>query len=393
MNNEVSKSNEWNSQYYEFVSEAYSNFLMANDDKVTELEDELKSKLDESINQSKSELEAAVIEKQELQDRLNTLSRSGVKIQELKKRNHELFEDKAKMEDYIELYNKKIDEKQKDLNLLENEEIQLNDKREELKKEKRELEEQIRLQKFSPQDILNMKKEKMMLSESYNQAINDQNTLKATRFEYRSILNENINKLKSSIREYNDLSAELLLIPTTAANANGNDLSIEFRDDLLESGIPYSNDTRMIKNYLKQFKEYLVNETEECNNEIMKLDDVYEDKQKKMKSLKLCFEQTEQQYQKLLENSSKEENMLKSILDGLEHQIKETLEEIEEFENKSASFDEEIANKYEIVSKLKDAIEIQRVDHENELREFSNIVLQNLEILSSHKEHIQVYII
>lgn len=389
----MNKSNEWNSQYYDFVCDAYSNFLIANDDKVTELEDELKNKLDESIRQSKSELEAAITEKQELQDRLNTLSRSGMKIQELKKRNHELFEDKAKMEEYIEQYSKKIDEKQKDLTLLENEEKQLNDKKEELIKEIRELEQQIRVQKFSPQDILNMKKEKMMLTESYNQAINDQNTLKATRFENKSILNENINKLKSSIREYNDLCAELLLIPTTAANANGNDLSIEFRDDLLESGIPYTNDTKLIKEYLKQFKQYLVNESEEYNNEIMKLDDIYESKQKKLKSLKICFEQTKQQYQKLLENSDKEESMLKSILEGLDHQIKETIDEIEEFERKAANIDEEIANEYEAVNKLREHIEIQRVKNENELREFSNIVLQNLEILSSHKEHIQVYLI
>lgn len=342
------------------------------------------------VNQVENELESAKIENQELIERLNVLSRSGAKLNELKNKNNGINKDKIEMEDYVKKLKSKVDSKQNEVDSLKNELQSLTTNRDKLVQNKRLLEIRIQEQKFSPQDILNMRKEKTQLNDNYNQSVKDQEELKASIFECKSQLNTKINELKLLARKYNDLAAELELIPENARNANNKKLSIEIGNSI-EKDMNFNQNLRDIREYLKQYRKKLADNTLRYNKEGGEIEEKSQKNQRDFSLLQTNVNNIEKNYNKILSDYNGEEKSLKTQLSELEQQINEMYDKIEQYESNLSTTNQDLTNKYSLLNELREELDNQQVKHENELKEFTNTVLQYLDLFAEHKSYCQVY--
>eukprot|EP01034_Spumella_vulgaris_P026109 gene26109-32640_t len=213
--------------FYRYLERAYAAFLAGKDDIYAQLEEQFCSSFENSNVLVRDEVEnvvkknaALALEIEEVKARSAYLPDLEVKRREMKatfsktqsvmeemQRSHEKLKAKVAARK-IEL--EKLHESNREINALNS-----------------ELRTKINNQELSPTDVQNMLNEKTRLEDAHSQASDTRQTLQKRIWELEMALRDKVAGLEESVRAYHSVAEDLKLVPQSARNARGENLSID----------------------------------------------------------------------------------------------------------------------------------------------------------------------
>lgn len=220
---------------FDFLSDAYSTWLSAEDD---EDDEEAQAKLmqphvnamakrfDEANAQHNEQVELLEAEYKALQEQIEELSKSGPRIQRLEEQNKVLEEDRVKFENYNNSMDAKVKKYTDRCGFLEKSIEEIEAELEASEKERQELQAIIDGRGMTIADIDRMASEKERLDAALQAASVRAEESKKRLAEKELAASRKLDELEQTIERYNNLGYQIGVIPSTAPNAKGQDYEL-----------------------------------------------------------------------------------------------------------------------------------------------------------------------
>lgn len=277
--------------FFSYLRSAYIAFLSGDDPYYQQLEDEFINSFENKNVDINAQREALERENAALQREIEEVENRRQYLPQLQEKKRDYEADKGKFETLIDQLYKhkesletKVSSRKAELDkLLSNSAL--------VQEDITALRAKIASQELSPEDVRRMLEEKEHLQDSLRTA-SDNNSVMAKRvWETETLLREKVTSLEDLNREYTMLAEDLELLPATARNAQGRDISLHIdirakkRSDLLQSDV-----RGMIQPFLQQLKLEVNASTAELQGDAMAIADDIEEVE--VQAAKLREEQT-----------------------------------------------------------------------------------------------------
>ncbi len=184
-------------------------------------------------------------------------------------------------------------------------------------------------QEISPEDVANMMQEKERLEEAHRVASEHRQNMQKRIWELEMALRDKVQLLEDTVRAYHTIAEDLKMVPATARNARGEDLSIEIdtrakrREGLLKTAVkvqivPKLQDVREeLKQMSLQLRSEIIDEKEtfeELKTSKAQLTELANTLETKLKRIDLVYKREKENFDSINDVQSKE-------LDGMETRL------------------------------------------------------------------------
>ncbi|KAF2843322.1 HEC/Ndc80p family protein-like protein [Patellaria atrata CBS 101060] len=218
---------------FQFLTDAYREWLQVEDedednaDKLLQPHVEaMAAKFAEANAQHLEQVKILEAEHKALQDQIDELGKSGPRMAKLDEQIKVLEEDRGKFEDYNNLMEGKIEKLQNRAKLFEDEIKKIEAELEEAEQEKLALQEMVDKQGITIQDIDRMNSERERLQKGVESAHIRLEDSKKRMSEKEQEASYKLEELERVVEKYNSLGYQIGIIPSTAANAQGQDYEL-----------------------------------------------------------------------------------------------------------------------------------------------------------------------
>eukprot|EP01038_Epipyxis_sp_PR26KG_P016094 gene16094-21870_t len=213
--------------FYKYLSKAYSLFLSGKDDQYNMLEEQFVASFENKNNLLKDEIQSYENKNNFLMNEIDEIKNRSAYLPELEQKRKEYLKDFAKYQSVgeqllkqYEALKAKVDGRQDEMNKLQHS-INIT------KKEVESLRDRVANQELSSEDVLNMIAERERLEETQQITSENRQNLQRKIWELEMILRDKVQCLEDTARAYHSIAEGLKIIPKTARNSRGEDLSIE----------------------------------------------------------------------------------------------------------------------------------------------------------------------
>jgi len=264
--------------FYRYLGKAYELFLSGKDDQYAQLEEQFIASFDNKNTLIKDQIEGLDKRNQALTAEIEEVKNRGAYLPELVQKKKEFQQNFTQFSTLMEELKKhrdqlkdKNDQRLSELSSLQNASALLVE-------EIDTMNDRILNQDLSPEDVQNMVTERQRLEEAHQQASENRQALLRTIKDLEGTLRNKVANLEESARLYQSHGEDLKLLPPSARNARGHDLSIEIdirakkREGLMKTDVQ-----RSIIPILKQMKAELNDTTLSLRAEMMQEQEEAED--------------------------------------------------------------------------------------------------------------------
>lgn len=224
---------------FDFLSDAYRSWLQADDEEAGDDEDGsvaqklvqphvevMAAKFDAANAQHLEQVEMLEAEHKALQDQIDELGKTGPRIAKLDEQIKILEGDQRKFEEYNNSMEAKVEKYQNRAKLLEDEIKKIELELEEAEQEKASLQESVDAQGITVQDIDRMNSERERLQKGVDSTAQRLEESKKRVAEKELEASHKLDELERAVERYNSIGYQISIIPSTAANAKGQDYEL-----------------------------------------------------------------------------------------------------------------------------------------------------------------------
>jgi len=184
-------------------------------------------------------------------------------------------------------------------------------------------------QEISPDDVANMMQEKERLEEAHKIASEHRQSLQKRIWELEMTLRDKVQLLEDTVRAYHTIGEDLKMVPASARNARGEDLSIEIdtrakrREGLLKTAVKIQVVPKLqeVREELKQMSLQLRSESideketlDELKTSKIQLTDLSNTLETKLKRVDLVYNREKENYDSINDVQSKELDAMETRL-------------------------------------------------------------------------------
>lgn len=191
--------------------------------------------------QYEGDLKTLEDENKKLREQIEEIESAMPDVEKLDRHFKILEDDKKKFEDYNNNVEAKIEKYQSRLKILETEMAKTEADLQQVEQERQSLQQQVDRQGLNIQDIDRMNTERERLTKSYDDAVSQLEQVNKSVLEKEIETSQKVEELENIVKRYNTLGYQVSLIPTTAANAKGQDFELVLR--LTEQPTNFSTST------------------------------------------------------------------------------------------------------------------------------------------------------
>jgi kinetochore protein NDC80 len=289
--------------FYTYLSQAYTLFMLGEDDRYTDLEKKFIENFEANNTIIQDEIVGLEQRNQMLANEIENVERRRSLLPELENRKKEYQQELSKYKTLIDQLEKqrmqlqtKAYARQMELDKLTN---VLSITNEEIS----ELRSKISQQELSPEDVRRMTSQREQIEEAHTITIENKHIQQDRIRELEQNLRDRVESLADTARNYNQTAEDLKLVPHTARNARGKNLTLEVdvrakrREDLLRTDVrvtllpPLQGLKREIQETSSSIRNELMTETdilEECisrESEFLEIKTTAENKLRKLEEL------------------------------------------------------------------------------------------------------------
>ena len=280
--------------FYRYLGKAYGLFLSGKDDQYAVLEQQFIQSFENKNILIRDQIEAFEKKTQNLANEIEEVKRRSATIPELESKRKDALRQQHRLQQEVEEAKKlkeslkvKIDGRKTEIEKTKNENSSLN-------KEIAVLKDRIASQEISPEDVLNMINERERLEEAQCVASEHRQVLQRKIWECEMSLRDKVQALEDTVRAYHSIAEDLKMVPQSARNARGENLSIDLdirakrREGLLKTAVK-----KTILPVLQDVKKELNDTTLELRAELMGEQDSLAEIQSQHQELKEAFDSYE----------------------------------------------------------------------------------------------------
>ncbi|KAK5125779.1 hypothetical protein LTR85_012055 [Meristemomyces frigidus] len=220
---------------FEFLSDAYKEWLSIEDDDDDEAEaqrkiqphvDAMAAKFEQANQANLEQVRMLEAESKALQEQIDELSKSAPKLAKLDETIKVLEEDRVKFENYNASMDAKVEKYLHRADLLQQEIEKCEQEMQEAEDERNELQQKVDDQGLSVQDIDRMNNERERLQKGVEATSVRLEESKDRTSKKEAETGAKLDELESTIERYNRLGYQIGIIPSTAPNASGEDFEL-----------------------------------------------------------------------------------------------------------------------------------------------------------------------
>ncbi|WEW55050.1 kinetochore-associated Ndc80 complex subunit ndc80 [Emydomyces testavorans] len=219
---------------FRFLSSAYHEWLQGGEDEDDEVAEKrliphveaMAAEFERGNERYIQEMHALEEENRALRDQIEELEKNAPDMAKLEKHFKILEDDKKKFEDYNQNVQGKIDKYDNRIKLLEEEVKKANEELQKAEEERLNLQLSVDKQGITIQDIDRMNTERDRLQKSVDDILIKLEETHARVMEKGAEANRKLEELEEVVKTYNSLGYQTGLIPSTAANAKGDDYEL-----------------------------------------------------------------------------------------------------------------------------------------------------------------------
>ena len=309
--------------FFEYLHEAYGSFLAGDDEHYQNLESDLEGRVTEQNEVFSEEIEKLKDANALLKKELNVLQSSGSTLPKLKSKRADL---QGELQNVKDALSQQEDARKDQKETLRHRRMDLGMQEKELanaEAEAQKLKEKISSQSISAADVEEMTKRRLKLKDQMTQQEEQLEEKRSAILNVEDHIADGLKALNEFVDKYNEKAAELKMIPSTAKNADGEDLKLVVNGRT--SDVVNVNPKRVIKPAVRRMEDNYNIKTTEEKTRTMSLES-------SIKSVESLKREREEQLIILKNECIKTEEQLKREKAAMELCVQKGAEETEEYE-------------------------------------------------------------
>lgn len=264
--------------FYNYLGRAYGLFLSGKDDQYANLEEQFVGSFENKNVLIKDQMEALETRNQALSNEIEDVRSRSALLPQLQDKKREFQQSHAQFQQLMQELCRHRDQLRDKQQQRAKELEQLLVSVAAAQKEVAVLRDKVSHQELSPEDVVNMVGEKDRLQEAQQQASEQRQGLQKRVWELEMALRDKVKALEDAARMYHGVAEQLKLVPVTARNARGEDLSVDVdvrakkKEGLLRTDVRHH-----VLPILQQIRSELNSSTFELRSELMTESEVMEE--------------------------------------------------------------------------------------------------------------------
>lgn len=217
---------------FQFLTDAYRDWLSVEDDDddgerlIKPHLEAMAAKFEQANAHHLEHTKLLEAEHKALQDQIDELEKSAPRVAKLEEQIKSLEEDKGKFEQYNSRMEEKVERGQKKISIIEEEIERIEGEVKEAEREKVELQEMVDQQGITVQDIDRMNSERERLQKGLETTGVRLEESRGRVKEKEEMASRLLDELERLVERYDSLAYQIGLVPSTAANAKGNEYEL-----------------------------------------------------------------------------------------------------------------------------------------------------------------------
>jgi kinetochore protein NDC80 len=213
--------------FYKYLGKAYCAFLAGKDDLYAQLEEQFCASFENSNVLVRDEYENIVKRNAALAAEIEEVKARSAYLPELDTKRREMKTGHTKMQSLVEELQRTHEGLKAKVAARKIELDKLQESIREMSGLNADLRVKINNQELSPTDVQNMLNEKTRLEDAHTQASDTRQTLQKRIWELEMALREKVGAVEVDVQKYHSIAGDLKLVPQSARNARGENLSID----------------------------------------------------------------------------------------------------------------------------------------------------------------------
>ena len=287
----IDKKNE--REFLDFVCESYASWLDGTEDD-EKINDKIKKNLVEQQNAQRETINNFKNANAQLLSHINNIKENYPDLNKLEAKKQKLINDKQKLIKLNDAMGKHYQGCLKKLKDKKAERVALEEQIHNSDLKLKELNEILKNQKISPEDVKIMKKQSQVLLDRIDEIDLKYNEMKKTVYKRKLKLDNKLKILQESVKKYNALGREIEIIPKTAHFACGNDWELKLNPMIFDNNIDgiKREDMKLINNINEMCNINLDECKEMLNNIKQHFDDALIESEINLKNIKAKYQDT-----------------------------------------------------------------------------------------------------
>lgn len=367
--------------FFQYLENAYARFMEGVD--LAEIENDLAEVCNEKAISVEKENQASLEETEHLQNEINELRAKKERFIALNKKKEKYSEDLVKMKKALDHLSQQSNGLRKQHSSVTKKNEELSQLLEEAARERRDLQDVVDAQDLSFEDVARLQKEEKMMSDLLQKLNQQEHDLRSQSWD----MNMQITKLRDSAEElvsiFNNVAADLQLIPSSAANADGNDIVLK---------IMKGADRLLNKDVVHDVKPHLVRFQETMYAAITRFENEKESLEKRIRDMKTQVGEKQEDLKDALEAKETAYTSLRDTEHAFRKQAKDKINEVEQleldlvkFKNRHSDELKDLETTYELLDADIQSMSETQVSNE---RQLIDQIMQTVEMLTQHKAEI-----
>eukprot|EP00597_Dinobryon_sp_UTEXLB2267_P007051 CAMPEP_0170096644 /NCGR_PEP_ID=MMETSP0019_2-20121128/28724_1 /TAXON_ID=98059 /ORGANISM="Dinobryon sp., Strain UTEXLB2267" /LENGTH=893 /DNA_ID=CAMNT_0010318705 /DNA_START=36 /DNA_END=2717 /DNA_ORIENTATION=+ len=213
--------------FYRYLSKAYELFLAGKDDQYVKLEEQFVASFENKNVLIRDQIEAFEQRNNSLTQEIEAVKGRSAYLPELEAKKKEFHAEYQKFKYLLDELKKHRDQLKSKVDARSAELDKLRASHTQATREIAVLRERVATQELSAADVANMVSERQRLEEAQVAASENRQGLQRRIYELEMALRDKVQYLEDSVRAYHSIAGELYLVPLSARNSRGEDLTIE----------------------------------------------------------------------------------------------------------------------------------------------------------------------
>lgn len=377
--------------FYSYLSDAYGHYMAGDDERATQLDDELTASFEERNTQLQKMKDDKIAEMEALRAKMKEMTAEENSIPGLTRKRATYEADKAKFEELVGKLERRQTELHRRLDSTHDECAAGEEKLEGLRTLIKKLELRVENQELSAADVEHMGKEKRMLKESAEKVAAQKDAAQSALWELEMALSREMEGLNTKIQEYHDQASGLHLLPSTAKYAQGVDYEVRLAASGGRGGAELlATDTTELARQLKKLKQRFTNQRFDALTACDDLNDVVSDKRAAKREAEQGIGALEARLAKLDEDHKTEKVEMERSRAAMHDEMADVEAEIE---GTQRVIEEEAAAAAGLEQAALDRAEAEFLEHATQLQDrrlaVRTKIATALEYLTDHKTRIQ----
>lgn len=375
--------------FYSYMAAAYSLFLSGEDDRYTELERQYVSGYESDNAQLTREISSLEQRNADLEAQIKEVENHRAHLPQLETKKKDYQADLLKFQQLIEQLQQHRNQKEVSVNSRQRDLEKLTASLALIEDEVATLTNKVACQELSPEDVKHMIKNREQLELAQQQASENRQALQRRVWDMEMGLRDGVQALEDSARSYNSAAEDLKLVPQSARNSRGKNLSIDVdkrakkREDLLRTNIRED-----VFPVLQSIKAELAETTSSLREQILAEEDASEEidlKSSELESEKEIFstklKRAEDTYQREKDTLSLSMEQQRAEMAAVEERLIRT---------RDTAIDEaRIAAAHRRLTDAKASKEMRCAEHVRKKREMVEAIMEAISQCASHRENVQ----